>query len=106
VGLMLAASLLASYHHYLCLRNDGCCPHKVLQHCRQGLALGMYVNGNTAKVSGLDRIFVTEDNVSREKGDVAEHAHVLECFGIHNPVVRAAFRTGCRHVCMWYAGIW
>ena len=106
MGPMLAASLSASYHHYLCLRNDGCCLHEVLQRRRRGLALSMYANGNTANVSGLDRIFVTEDDVSREKGDVAEHAHVLECFGIHNPVVRAAFGTGCGHVCTWYAGIW
>ena len=85
--------------------NDGCYPHEVLQRCRQGLALGMYVNGNTTNVSSLDRIFITEDDISREKGDIAEHAYVPECFGIHNRVVRVAFGTGRQHVCMWYAGI-
>jgi len=49
-------------------------------------------------VSGLDRAFVTEDGVSRGKGDIAEHAHVPECFGTHNQVVRAAPRTG-RDLC-------
>ena len=44
----------------------------------------MYVNGNTTNVSGLDRIFIMEDDISREKGDITEHTHVLECFGIHN----------------------
>jgi len=44
--------------------------YEVLQCHRQGFALSMYVNGNSANVSGLDRIFVMEDDVSREKGDI------------------------------------
>ena len=36
----------------------------------------MYANRNAANVSGLDRAFVTEDDVSRENGDIAGHAHV------------------------------
>ena len=59
-------------------RGDDRCPHKVLQRCRRGLSIGVYANGNAAaaNVSGLDRAFVTEDDVSREKGDIAGHAHV------------------------------
>jgi len=57
-------------------RGDGCCPHEVLQRHRRGLALGMYANRNAANVSGLDRAFVTEDDVSRENGDITGHAHV------------------------------
>jgi hypothetical protein len=54
----------------------------------------MYVNGNAANINGLDT-FVTEDDVSREKGgDIARHTHVLAWFGIHN-LVRSVF--GPRH---------
>ena len=36
----------------------------------------MYVNRNAANISGMDRAFVTEDDISREKRDIAGHAHV------------------------------
>ena len=38
----------------------------------------------------LSALLSSEDVVSRGKGDIAEHAHVPECFGTHNQVVRAA----------------
>ena len=50
----------------------------------------MYANGNAADVSGLDRASVSKVGVSREKGDIAEHAHVTECFRIDNPSRQSA----------------
>ena len=46
----------------------------------------------------LSALLSSEDVVSRGKGDIAEHAHVPECFRTHNQVIRAAPRTG-RDLC-------
>lgn len=36
----------------------------------------MYTNRNTANVSSVDKGFVMEDDINRERGYIAENAHV------------------------------
>jgi hypothetical protein len=53
----------------------------------------MYANRNAANVSGVDRAFITKDDISREKGDITGHAHVLGA--LESRILSSvAFRTG------------
>jgi hypothetical protein len=63
----------------------------------------MYVNGNAINVNSLNRAFIIEDDVNREKRDIMRHTHVPAWFGIYNPV-RAVFGTGCNLCHKMFAG--
>ena len=62
-------------------RGDGRCSHKLLQRRRQGLSIGVYVNRNATRVSGLDRAFVTEYDVRGKRG-ISRGTHMFQ--GLRN----------------------
>jgi hypothetical protein len=58
----------------------------------------MYANRNAANVSSIDRAFVTKDDISREKGDIAGHAYVP---GASESRIPSSVAFGTEHVLCW-----
>jgi len=71
----------------------------VLQHCGQGFALSVHVNGNAADTGGLNGTVVTRNDVhgGRKGGVVVEPivvcAHVLQGTRVDDPTGLETLRT-------------